>query len=67
MELHYKKHSCVSSEFYLAPLALHENLSIAHIMIKHFNHPSIGIFSNRELDEFKLLVQLHGHTLVIVE
>lgn len=52
---------------HLAPAVKRENYDYAQAMLQHFKKHSVGITSKKELEQFKIFIELHGHYLIIDE
>lgn len=64
MDLYFKQHKS-NLEIYVAPTCPHETYEYAKSFLQHYRPYSIGIDSYRDLDEFKRVALLHGHTIIV--
>lgn len=66
MDLYYRKHK-TNLEIYVAASTDKPTHDYAYAMLKHFHPSCLGVTSYKALEEFKMFVFLHGHTIVLEE
>ena len=66
MQFVFRSHPTTNLDIYVSPECPHDDYDYAKVMLNHFKPYTTGITSTRELKDFKIFLELHNHSLHII-